>query len=96
MAPGFLLDHSKDNEANQQEADPDDRAEMTSRLSGVVHRLASPQPSLRRGFCLEAHHRRDHLSRLELLVLPADASAAYGSPLTRCLFAGVSDWGQGC
>ena len=39
MAPGLLLDHSKDNEANQQEADPDDRAEMTSRLSGVVHRL---------------------------------------------------------
>ena len=39
MAPGFLLDHSKDNEANQQEADRD---EMTSRLFGVVHRLAPP------------------------------------------------------
>ena len=42
MAPALLLDHSKDNEANQHEADPDDRAEMTSRLSGVVHRLAPP------------------------------------------------------
>ncbi|WP_170950558.1 hypothetical protein [Synechococcus sp. N32] len=42
MAPGFLLDHSKDNEANEQEANPDDRAEMTRRLSGVVHRLAPP------------------------------------------------------
>ncbi|WP_206749722.1 hypothetical protein [Synechococcus sp. N5] len=42
MAPGFLLDHPKDNEANQQEPDPDDCAEMTNRLSGVVHRLALP------------------------------------------------------
>ena len=42
MAPGVLLDHSKDNDANQQEADPDDRAEMTNRLSGVVYRLAPP------------------------------------------------------
>ena len=42
MAPGLLLGHSKDNEANQQQADRDDRAEMTRRLSGVVHRLAPP------------------------------------------------------
>ena len=33
MAPGLLLDHSKDNEANEQKANPDDRAEMTNRLS---------------------------------------------------------------
>ena len=40
MAAGLLLDNSKDNEAHQQEADPDDRAEMTNRLSGVVDWLA--------------------------------------------------------
>ena len=45
MAPGLLLNHSKDNEANQQEADPDNRAEMTSRFSGVVHWLALPAKS---------------------------------------------------
>ncbi|AHF63171.1 hypothetical protein Syncc8109_0791 [Synechococcus sp. WH 8109] len=37
------MDHSKDNEANEQEADPDDRSEMTNRLSGVVHWLALPR-----------------------------------------------------
>ncbi|QNI65084.1 hypothetical protein SynA1544_02155 [Synechococcus sp. A15-44] len=42
MAPGLLLDPSKDNEAYQQEADRDDHAEMTSRLLAVVHRLAPP------------------------------------------------------
>ena len=42
MAPGLLLDHSKDNQAYQHEADRDDRAEMTSRLSGVVHWLVPP------------------------------------------------------
>ena len=42
MAPGLLLDHSKDNEANKQEADPDDRVEMTNPFSGVVYRLALP------------------------------------------------------
>ena len=39
----LLLDHSKDNEANQQKANPDDCAEMTNRLPGVVHRLAPPR-----------------------------------------------------
>ena len=42
LAPGFLLDHSKDNEVNQQEADSDDRVEMTNRFSGVIYRLALP------------------------------------------------------
>ena len=37
MAPGLLFDESKNNEAHEQEADPDDPAEMTNRLSGVVH-----------------------------------------------------------
>jgi hypothetical protein len=39
MAPGLLFDNSKHNEANEQEADPDDRTEMTNRLFGLVHWL---------------------------------------------------------
>ena len=42
MAPGLLLDHSKDDQAIEQEADPDDRAEMTNRFSGVIHWLPLP------------------------------------------------------